>query len=291
MRLLKTALGGMSALKIFSRGGLSNSALASSSYSSYTSISVPPGTMPVEEQPCLTPLNSDSTVLVIGASRGLGLEFAKQLKEKGCRVIGTVRSGDGVYEGSGGLQGTTLLKCDVGDEESIKNAAHSYKNAKLPAITHIIYNAGVYGPRAPFGEVKAQDMLEVFKINTIGPLLVAQYFIPLMGNGNGKTKHKPVLGILSSKVGSVDDNGSGGSYAYRASKSALNICAKSLSIDLQDNIKVVLLHPGYVRTDMTGGNGLIDPHESVTGMLRAIEATDDSTAFRWVDYKACLIPW
>ena len=101
----------------------------------------------------------------------------------------------------------------------------------------------------------------------------------------------PVLAFVSSKVGSVDDNGSGGAYAYRSSKSALNQVAKSLSIDLAGQASVLLLHPGYVRTDMTGGKGLIDTEESVGGMLKAIEATDSSVGFRFVDYKACLIPW
>ena len=99
---------------------------------------------------------------------------------------------------------------------------------------------------------------------------------------------------MSSKVGSVDDNGSGGAYAYRSSKSALNSIAKSLSsVDLANEARVMLLHLGYVRTDMTGGKeGFIDAKESMGGMLNAIEATDATTpGFRFVDYKACLIPW
>ena len=96
---------------------------------------------------------------------------------------------------------------------------------------------------------------------------------------------------MSSKVGSIDDNGSGGSYIYRASKSAINQVAKSLSIDLQFKARFVLLHPGYVKTDMTGGAGLIDTRTSVQGLLKAIEATNNDTPFRFVDYKADLIPW
>ena len=101
---------------------------------------------------------------------------------------------------------------------------------------------------------------------------------------------------MSSKVGSVIDNGSGGAYAYayRSSKSALNSIAKSLSsVDLANEARVMLLHLGYVRTDMTGGKeGFIDAKESMGGMLNAIEATDATTpGFRFVDYKACLIPW
>ena len=131
--------------------------------------------------------------------------------------------------------------------------------------------------------------MKTYEINTIAPLLMAQNFIPLMGKRSEELY--PVLSILSSKVGSVDDNGSGGAYAYRSSKSALNNIAKSLSVDLGGEARVVLLHPGYVRTDMTNGNGFIDVDESVGGMLNAVEATNVNTGFRFVDYKACLIPW
>ena len=189
------------------------------------------------------------------------------------------------------------LKMDVNSEESILTAGKEFSSIiaqnGLPAgangLTHIIHNAGIYGPRGGFGTVSQQDMMDVFRVNTIAPLLVAQTFVPYMKKNNNNIN--PCIAILTSKVGSVDDNGSGGSYPYRASKSACNIVAKSLSIDLHGDVNVVLLHPGYVRTDMTGGMGLIDKEESVSGLLKAIESTDNSTPFRWVDFKACLIPW
>merc|ERR1712238_308900 len=132
-------------------------------------------------------------------------------------------------------------------------------------------------------------MMKTFAINSIAPLLVAQSFVPLLGKRS--EKFYPVIAFISSKVGSVDDNGSGGAYAYRSSKSALNNIAKSLSVDLQNEVRVLLLHPGYVKTDMAGGKGFIDANESVSGMLNAVEATDGNSGFRFVDFKACLIPW
>lgn len=131
--------------------------------------------------------------------------------------------------------------------------------------------------------------MRTYEINAVAPLLVAQHFVPLMERRSGLLY--PVLAFVGSKVGSVDDNESGGSYAYRSSKAALNSIAKSLSVDLGDQARVVLLHPGYVKTDMTGGKGFIDAEEAVAGMLRAIENTDANTGFRFVDFKACLIPW
>jgi NAD(P)-dependent dehydrogenase (short-subunit alcohol dehydrogenase family) len=98
---------------------------------------------------------------------------------------------------------------------------------------------------------------------------------------------------VTSKVGSVDDNKSGGGYAYRSSKSALNIITKSMSIDLApENIVATLLHPGYVRTDMTSGNGLITMEQSVSGMLSVLENhSDEELQGSWRDYKNEEIPW
>jgi len=194
---------------------------------------------------------------------------------------------------------------DVGDETSIAAAATALKSRDgFQPLTHIIHSAGIYMPGMSFdgtprGGRKEQpvvtenDMMESFKVNAVGPLLVAQNFVPLMSrlSKDRSEKDLPILSILTSKVGSVHDNSSGGSYAYRSSKSALNNIVKSLSVDLAGEVSVVLLHPGYVRTDMTKGNGLIDVDESVEGMLRAIEATDATVGFRFVDFKACLIPW
>ena len=269
---------------------------------------VSPGTSPVESQETVNPINSSCTVLVVGATRGIGLEFVKQCLQKGANVIATHRSD----EIPSALQELTLkeesdsrgklhsLQIDLTSESSIENAASMYKSMNIGPLTHIIHNAGIYlpgssfdgtarGPRAVAPKVTKETLMRTYEINTIAPLLIAQNFVPLMEKRSDLLF--PVLAILSSKVGSVDDNGSGGAYAYRSSKSALNNIAKSLSIDLGDEVRVALLHPGYVRTDMTGGKGFIDTDESVGGLLRAIEATDANTGFRFVDFKACLIPW
>lgn len=257
---------------------------ASGSANAYSSISAPPGEMIKEDQDVLNPLGSDSTVLVVGASRGIGQEFVNQLLDKKCRVIATTRQQMQESE-----EGPIYLTMDVADPASIQAAAAAYKAKNLPPITHIIHNAGIYGKRKAMMEVTPEDMTECFSINTIGPLLVVQSFAPFLSPST--PSFKPVICLLTSKVGSIDDNGSGGSYPYRASKTAVNQVMKSLSIDMQSVAQFALLHPGYVRTDMTGGNGLIDVDESVRGLLQAIEATGPSTPFRFVDYKKCLIPW
>eukprot|EP00560_Eucampia_antarctica_P008507 CAMPEP_0197825394 /NCGR_PEP_ID=MMETSP1437-20131217/2488_1 /TAXON_ID=49252 ORGANISM="Eucampia antarctica, Strain CCMP1452" /NCGR_SAMPLE_ID=MMETSP1437 /ASSEMBLY_ACC=CAM_ASM_001096 /LENGTH=305 /DNA_ID=CAMNT_0043425377 /DNA_START=215 /DNA_END=1132 /DNA_ORIENTATION=+ len=290
-----------------------------------SAVSATPGTLEKEDQPVRNLMDESCVVLVVGGTRGIGLEFVKQCAERGAKVIATHRGdsppnallelmkkhdddvGDNIV--------IETLTMDVSDETSIAEAAAELQSrSNFRPITHIIHSAGIYlpgssfdgkarGPRTPSAPVTKDIMMETYLINTVGPLMVAQSFVSLMGrrkiNNDDKTtttnnEHDlrlPVLSILTSKVGSVDDNGSGGAYAYRASKSALNNVAKSLSIDLTGEASVLLLHPGYVRTEMTGGNGFIDVDESVSGMMRAIESTDASVPFRLVDYKACLIPW
>ena len=236
---------------------------------------------------------------MVGASRGIGLEFCRNLKAKGCTVIATHRSATPPAELLAlGVQHTVQLDC--ADPVSVKCAAADVAT-KLDGqgLTHLIHNAGIYGPvvsldgharnnRPAAPPVTKEDLMSVFEINTVGPLLVAQAFQDVLAPPDTA---RPILAFLTSKVGSVEDNGSGGAYAYRASKSALNIIACSLSVDLKEQADVLLLHPGYVRTDMTGGKGFIDADESVKGMLAAIEATDATVPFRWVDYKAEIVPW
>lgn len=261
-------------------------------FKGYNSISVPPGEMPKESQSAVNPIDSESTVLVIGASRGIGLEFVEQLLKRGASVIATHREKLAPPSLSNlRCDRLSFLEMDAGDEVSIEEASTALR-VKLGTntLTHIVHNAGIIGLRQGLGEVDASDMMECFRVNAVGPLLTAQYFTPLLRKGTNE--RPPVFAILTSKVGSIDDNGSGGIYAYRSSKAACNQVAKSLSIDLcEDGIKCVLLHPGYVRTDMTRGNGLIDKPESVAGLLKAIENTGKDTPFRFVDFKADLIPW
>lgn len=266
-------------------------------------VSATPGLQAVEDQPVRQAIDASSTVVVVGASRGIGLELARQIAKRGALVFATYRGRSqpseltqlvaqaGTRRSNGPL--VRLLSLDVTEEVSVKAFSSALRTA-LPSagssgITHVVHNAGIIGDGARFGHVTADDMMRVFRVNTLGVVHVAQALAPLLASRAGN--RAPVLAILSSKVGSVDDNGSGGMYAYRASKSACNVVAKSLAIDLAPRAAVVLLHPGYVRTGMTRYNGFIDPAESVTGLLRAIEATDGTVGFRWVDYKAQLIPW
>ena len=138
----------------------------------------------------------------------------------------------------------------------------------------------------------ADEMMHVYRINTIGPMLVTQQLVKRGLVGSSAEGPVSLVGNVTSKVGSVDDNGSGKGYAYRASKAALNIVNKSMSIDLADRgVWCQLLHPGWVRTRMTEGRGLIDADESAAGLIKAMEGEYGPINGCWYDYKGDEIPW
>lgn len=229
----------------------------------------------------------DKYVAVIGASRGIGCEFVKQLLAKGNTVHATIRhdGNEELHQLQKKNEKLSVGSLDVTDPESIKAWAHELKSSGQQ-LDYAIHVAGVVDDYADLDEVDEQRMLHCFRTNTIGPVLTVQALLEqkLLGN-------KSVLAILTSKMGSLGDNGSGGSYAYRASKAAVNQVTKSLSIDLApEGIDVALLHPGFVRTAMTRNSGLIDVDQSVAGMIEVLES-DLPLAGHWYDYKKESIPW
>jgi NAD(P)-dependent dehydrogenase (short-subunit alcohol dehydrogenase family) len=229
---------------------------------------------------------SNKTIVVTGASRGIGKEFCKQLADKGNRVIAACRTPEAVKDLENIAELTTL---DVSDVSSITSWATTVASM-CDHVDLLINNAGVYGKRCSFEEMDAQTMMDVFQTNCVGPLMVTQalYKKNLLGGKQGT-----IVAHVTSKMGSVDDNGSGGSYAYRASKSGLNIVNKSLSIDLAgDNITSTLLHPGWVITDMVNNNGLITTTTSVQGMLQVLEGKKQSQLQgSWHAFDGKVIPW
>lgn len=155
----------------------------------------------------------------------------------------------------------------------------------------LVNNAGIYGPRIKnIDDITSEDMISIFKTNTIGPALIVQQ---LRRHGLlGGASTPSLVANITSKVGSIDDNRSGGGYYYRSSKIALNMINKSMSIDLaSENIASTLLHPGWVKTDMTNGNGLIDVETSVSGMLKVMEMDVDQLNGAWHAYDGKVVPW
>ena len=225
------------------------------------------------------------TVLITGANRGLGLEYARQYADDGWRVVATCRDPQTAMELTS-LQGEVEIHAlDIENQEQTSSLANSLQEE---AIDLLINNAGIYGPRpSKLGHIAYDTWENVMRTNVMAPLRVCECFI----NHVASSKLKKIA-IMSSKMGSMDDNNSGGSYVYRSSKAALNAIMKSLSIDLAPiGISVAILHPGWVRTDMGGPSGLIDASESVSGLRKVIEGLNSENSGRFYNYDGSEINW
>lgn len=229
-----------------------------------------------------------ATVLITGANRGIGLEFVKQFLARGDRVLATCRN----IESAGELEQLSnsraelkILELDVSRIESMENLPRQLDGE---AIDIFVNNAGVYGPKAlQFGNIEGKPWLEVLQINAVAPLLLTQLLMENLRKGSDKK-----LIYVSSKMGSIDDNAGGGSYIYRSSKTALNAVVKSLAIDLaEDGFSAIVVHPGWVLTDMGGPNALLDTHTSVSGMLGVIDSLTMAGSGSFFNYDGSPIAW
>jgi len=225
------------------------------------------------------------TVMITGASRGLGLEFARRYAAEGWRVIATCR----VPADAGALaevKGTVEIHpLDVADHATIESLAGALDGQ---AIDLLVNNAGIYGTRpADLGTIDYHAWGEVMRVNVMGPLKVAELFTEHVARSGLK-----VMVAISSRMGSIAANLSGGSYIYRSSKAALNAVMKSLSVDLAARgVTVVVFHPGWVATDMGGAGASLDAPESVAGMVKAIAALGPGDGGRFISHDGTEVPW
>ena len=229
--------------------------------------------------------NAKYRVLITGANRGLGLEFVDQYAADDYEIIACTRKinkKDDLHELQASFKNISIYKLDVANFSSIDQFAKSLKKP----IDILINNAGIY-PDSSIDHVDYKAWLDAFKINTLAAFKMTQAFLPHLKKGQLKK-----VASLTSKMGSIDDNSGGGEYLYRSSKTALNMVMKSLSIDLKPyGFSLITLHPGWVRTDMGGPNGLIDVEESVTGMKRQIDKLSIKTSGQFIAYDGKKIPW
>ena len=225
-----------------------------------------------------------STVLITGANRGIGLEFARQYAEAGYRVHAACRA-PGSADALASLgERVTLHALDVTDHAGIEALAAGLENE---AIDIVINNAGIYGKAQEFGKIDYASWQEVMRVNTLAPLKMAECFLPHLEAGKMK-----IIASLTSRMGSIAENDAGGVYIYRASKAALNAAAKSLALDLAPRgITVIVLHPGWVKTDMGGPRALIDAETSVAGMRAVIEGAGPKDSGRFFAYDGAEVPW
>ena len=225
------------------------------------------------------------TVLISGASRGIGAEFVHQYAAAGWRVHAGCRHPEDAAALGGLGEDVVLHTLQVDDKASIDRLARELKGEPIDLL---IANAGVSGPRAMAPEaVDRESWIEVLQVNAIAPLALAGAFRPHLEKGKGR---KAVA--ISSRLGSMAANDSGGLYAYRSSKAALNAVWRSLSVDWQaPGIACLVLHPGWVRTDMGGPRADISPEESVAGMRRVIDRPGAETNGRFFSWDGAEIPW
>jgi NAD(P)-dependent dehydrogenase (short-subunit alcohol dehydrogenase family) len=225
------------------------------------------------------------TCLITGSNRGIGLEFARQYAAEGWRVIAACRRPNEAVALKDVDGDVDIRRLDVTDFAQIEDLAHALKGA---AIDILINNAGVYGPRVtPYAAIDYGAWSEVLRANTMAPLKMAASFAEHLARSE-----KKCLVALSSAVGSIAENTSGGTYLYRSSKAALNAVMRSLSIDLKDKgIAVAILHPGWVRTDMGGSGAKINAVESVSAMRGLIDGWTLESSGRFFAYDGREIPW
>ena len=218
--------------------------------------------------------------VVTGANRGIGLELTRQLLDSGYNVHATYRSNKGGLEHIDSDK-LSIYKLDVRDQMQISNIVQSVDKIDL-----LINNAGVADGRwQSISEIDMEHALEVLNVNAVSPVLVTQQSLPKLANGS-----KVVM--MSSLMGSISYCHSGRSYAYRASKTALNMFSMAMKNELDANgISLLIMHPGWVETDMGGPNAPLSTEESVSGIMQRIEEQDMSMSGRYVEFDGSPIEW
>lgn len=240
-----------------------------------------------------------TTVLISGANRGLGLEFARRYLADGATVIAGVRDPASATELNALGQEThgrlTVHALDVADSASVKAFAAAVGDTPVDIL---IANAGVGGGtnQMRLGELDYDSWLSVLNTNTLGPVRLAEAFRDNLKRGQEKK-----LIAITSQMGSTEQNAGGlgslgenvgGFFAYRSSKAALNNAWKGISVALAgDGIAAVVLHPGWVQTDMGGKGAHLTPEQSITGMVKVIAGLTPGDTGRFINYDGAPIPW
>ena len=228
-------------------------------------------------------------ILITGANRGLGLEFARQYTRAHYRVIACCRRPDAAAElkaiADGSDDRTTIHALDVTDYGQIEALANELRDKPIDLLLN---NAGIYEPhQTQLGKIDFGAWATVLSVNVLAQTRVVECFLDNVVRSNRKQ-----IACLSSQMGSIAGNQSGAHYLYRSSKAALNMVVKSLSIDLRDRgVTVVALDPGWVQTDMGGPDAELTPTESIRGMIRVLEALSTADSGKYLSYNGAELPW
>ncbi len=227
-------------------------------------------------------------IVVTGANRGIGLEFVRQYLARGESVVAAarepakaeaLRSLEKEHEGR-----LRVLACDVGDDASVAAFARALGDV---AVDVLVNNAGARDEWSSLEAMSTDEALRVYSINALGPVRVTRALLPnLLKSGVRKVAH------LSSGMGSISDNTSGGAYAYRMSKAALNMASRSMAVDLRDrDVVSVVFNPGWVKTDMGGSSAPVAVEDSVRALIGRIDGLTLADSGTFLDWKGKSYGW
>jgi NAD(P)-dependent dehydrogenase (short-subunit alcohol dehydrogenase family) len=229
------------------------------------------------------------SVLITSASRGIGLEFARQYAAEGWRVLAACRNpsaADNLQAIARASNGRVdALEMDVSDLKSVRRAAERVHDQSIDVL---INSAGIMGkPAQRIGDLDYDSWAEVLDVNTMGPMRVTEAFIEHLRRGQRKLNL-----TITSGMGSIADNTSGGWIAYRTSKAAVNMLMRTLAVDLKGSgVTCVLLNPGWVKTDMGGPNANITAEKSVSNMRRVIDKLTAADSGKFYHHDGSEYPW
>jgi len=218
------------------------------------------------------------TALVTGANRGIGLALCRRLKEKGRDVIAVCRKSSPELDALGVRVESGV---DVTSDEAVAALAQRLSGV---ALDELICNAGILRDEG-LDDRAYEDIREQFEVNALAPLRVVAAL-------RGNVRRGGKIALITSRMGSIADNGSGGHYGYRMSKAALNAAGMSMARDLAPSgIAVAILHPGYVRTDMTGKSGNIDASDAAAQLIDRLDALTPETTGTFWHANGQVLPW
>lgn len=217
--------------------------------------------------------------VVTGANRGIGLALVTELRRRGGSVLAACRSSSPELAGLGV---EVVEGVDVGTDEGIARLRSAVGDRPIDLL---INNAGILVWGDQLGNLNVDGIRRQFEVNALAPLRVTDALRDRLRQGSK-------VALITSRMGSIDDNGSGGAYGYRMSKAALNMAGKSLSVDLKDKgVAVAILHPGMVKTEMVAGHGQVEPEDAAKGLLaRVDELTMETTGGFW-HMNGQRLPW
>ena len=229
------------------------------------------------------------STLITGANRGLWLEFAKQYLVDNWQVYAACRDPSSASElrrlADGSCGKLQVLSMDVSDLAKVRAAAVELKGKPIDLLLN---NAGIGGPRGQtIGNIDYETWARVLDVNTLGPMRVSEAFVDNVARSDRK-----LIVTIASGMGSISDNSSGGAFAYRTSKAAVNMVMRSLSVDLAPRgITCVVINPGWVRTDMGGPNARLTAAESVTAMRRLIDKLGPAQSGKFFNHDGREYAW